>query len=85
MIDTFISKEQFLIEHNRLSPENLRATFALLPRFQEEKRPLLKDANWSFKLRIPLMVWIGSLPPEKKKYVRKPTKSVYRNYPETKF
>ena len=83
MID-IISKEQFLIEHNRLSPINLQITFVLLTRFQEEKRPLLKDADWSHKLRIPLILWLLSLPPEKKQYIRKSIKQVYRNYPETK-
>lgn len=75
MIDTIIGKEQFLIEHNRLSPVNLQATFALLTQFQEEKKPLLKDADWSFKLRIPLIVWLGSLPPEKKEIHQKIKKS----------
>lgn len=82
MID-FISKEQFLIEHNRLSPINLQATFALLTKFQEEKRPLLKDANWSHKLRIPFISWLLTLPTEKDKHIRKLVKQVYKNYPET--
>jgi hypothetical protein len=85
MTDTIIGKEQFLIEHNRLSPVNLQATFALLTQFQEEKKPLLKDADWSFKLRIPFIVWLGSLPPEKIKQARKSAKQVFKNYPETKF
>ncbi len=79
-----ISKEQFLIDHNRLSPVNLQATFALLTKFQEEKKPLLKDANWSNKLRIPFISWLIALPQEKKKHIRESTKQVYRNYPETK-
>jgi len=84
MINTSIGKKQFLIEHNRLSPTNLRATFALLTQFQEQKRPLLKDTDWSFKLRIPLIIWLGSLPLEKEKYIRKSIKQVFKNYPETK-
>jgi len=94
-----ISKEQFLIEHNRLSPLNLQATFALLTQFQEEKKPLLKDADWSIdRLRIPLISWLLALPiveasavggvPSKggKKAIRKSrAKQIFKNYPETKF
>ncbi len=62
-----ISKEQFLIEHNKLSPLKLQATLVLLNRFKEEKRPLLKDDDWSIdKLRIPLISWLLSLPTDKK-------------------
>ena len=78
-----ISKEQFLAEHNKLSPANLQATFVLLTHFQEEKKPLLKDADWSHKLRIPFISWLLALPSEKKKYLRKSGKQVYKNYPET--
>ena len=81
--DTSIGKEQFLIEHNRLSPENLQATFTMLTQFQEQKKPLLKDRHWSFKLRIPFIIWLESLPPEKKKYIRKSKKPVFKNYPQT--
>lgn len=83
MID-IISKEQFLAEHNKLSPANLQATFALLTKFQEEKKPLLKDGNWSHKLRIPFISWMIALPQEKQKQVKRTTKQVYKNYPETK-
>ena len=83
MADTIIGKKQFLIEHNRLSPISLRATFDLLTRFQKEKKPLLQDVDWSFKLRAPFILWLTSLPPEKKKYIRKSTKQVFKNYPET--
>ena len=75
------SKEHFLTEHNRLSPAGLRVTADLLTRFQKEERPLLKDADWSFKLRMPLISWLLLMPPEKKKYVRKSKKSVYKTYP----
>ena len=60
--DTPIGKKQFLIEHNRLSPANLQVTFEVLTNFQESKRPLLKDADWSNKLRIPLITWLIALP-----------------------
>lgn len=80
------SKETFLTEHNRLSPIDLQVTSELLTRFQEERKPLLKDADWSFKLRVPLISWLLALPhlalpPEKKKYVRKSKKSVFKTYP----
>lgn len=82
-----ISKEQFLEEHNRLSPVNLQATFALLTQFQEEKRPLLKDNCWSIdKLRIPFISWLTALPESKKKYCRKSRKKqTFKNYPETHY
>jgi len=81
-----ISKEQFLIEHNKLSPLNLQATFALLTKFQEEKKPLLKDNDWSVdKLRIPLISWLLSLPTEEQEKGKfKKEKQIFRNYPETK-
>ena len=61
MTGTKISKEQFLIEHNRLSPANLQATLVLLDRFKEEKMPLLKDNGWSVdKMRIPFISWMLS-------------------------
>lgn len=64
---TFISKEQFLVEHNKLSPSNLQATMALLTKFQEQKKPLLKDNEWSVdKLRIPFISWLSSLPEKEK-------------------
>ena len=62
-------KEQFLIEHNKLSPINLQVTFALLTKFQEKERPLLKDSEWSHKLRMPLINWIFSLEREKRNKV----------------
>lgn len=82
-----IGKKQFLIEHNKLSPVNLQATFDLLTRFQEEKKPLLKDSDWSHKLRIPFIAWLVALPSspeEKEKYNRKPTEQDYKIYPGTK-
>jgi len=80
-----ISKKQFLQEHNKLSPSHLQATFALLTKFQEEKKPLLKDNGWSVdKLRIPFMSWLLSLPvKEKREKKGKKQKQIYKNYPET--
>lgn len=90
MIDTIMGKEQFLIEHNRLSPVNLQTTIALLTKFQKAKQPLLKDADWSFELRNDFISWLLILPllhpvknKIKKKYVRKSKKLVFKNYPET--
>lgn len=82
-----ISKEQFLEEHNKLSPANLRATFALLTRFQEEKKPLLKDDGWCLdKHRIPFISWLTNLPKVDKKLDRKSrAKEIFKNYPETHY
>jgi hypothetical protein len=83
---TFISKEQFLEEHNKLSPSHLQATLALLTKFQEEKKPLLKDSEWSIdKLRIPFISWMASLPEEEKSSKKSKAKQIYKNYPETHY
>ena len=81
-----LTKEQFLIEHNKLSPLHLQATMTLLNRFKEEKRPLLTDKGWVIdKLRIPLISWLLALPPEKEmKHRGRKAKAVFRNYPDTK-
>lgn len=55
-------KQQFLLEHNRLSPLNLQATVSLLSRFRIEKASIFKDKNWSLdKLRRPFILWLMSL------------------------
>ena len=77
--DTPIGKKQFLIEHNKLSPANFQVTFEMLTDFQEARRPLLKDADWSNKLRIPLITWligIGFTASKEKKGAGKTAKSV---------
>jgi hypothetical protein len=67
LINPHLNKEQFLEEHNRLSPVNLRATISLLSRFRVEKAPLFKDDNWSIdKLRKPFISWLMSLDLERK-------------------
>lgn len=84
----FISKEQFLQEHNKLSPSNLRATLAMLDRFREEKKPELRDNNWCLdKLRIPFISWLTAAQQkaEKKKAGRLGKKEIYKNYPETHY
>lgn len=85
-MEVCMNKEQFLTEHNRLSPLNLQATFALLTQFQEESKPFLKDADWSFKLRISFITWLlarKKLSSEKKKYISKSTKQEYKIYPQS--
>ena len=84
---TLISKEQFLEEHNKLSPSNLRATLTLLNRFKEEKKPLMKDDGWCLdKLRIPFISWLTAVQEADKKAGKKSNKKeIYRNYPETHY
>lgn len=61
-----LKKEEFLEEHNKLSPANLRVTISLLSRFRIEKASLFKDDTWSMeKLRRPLILWLTSLTFEK--------------------
>ena len=80
-----ITKEQFLAEHNKLSPKNLQATLAMLTKFQEEKKPLLKDDGWCLdKIRIQFISWlIPQSSDDKKKSKTRSKKQVYKNYPET--
>jgi hypothetical protein len=81
---TLITKEQFLIEHNKLSPAHLQASLAMLTKFQQEKKPLLKDDAWCIdKLRIPFIIWLTADRPEKTSLREKPQASKFRNYPET--
>ena len=54
-------KEQFLLEHNRLSSLDLQTTMAMLSRFKTEKASLFKDNEWSIdKLRRPFIFWLTS-------------------------
>lgn len=65
-------KQQFLLEHNKLSPLDLQATTFLLSRFKEEKAALFKDDSWSIdKLRRPFILWLTSLTVEEKKDIKK--------------
>jgi len=82
-----IKKEEFLTEHNRLSPPNLQATLAMLNRFKEEKKPLLADDGWSIeKVRVPFILWLLSIKPDDQKKERKSrAKTKFKNYPETHF
>lgn len=63
-----LKKEQFLEEHNKLSPENLRATLSLLSRFKEEKSSLFHGDNWPIdKVRRPFILWLSSLSLDERK------------------
>ena len=80
-----INKEQFLEEHNKLSSSYLQATPALLDKFKEEKRPLLKDNEWCLdKLRIPFISWLAGQPKSKKK-TEKNNEHIFKDYPETHY
>jgi hypothetical protein len=60
--DSHLNKRQFLEEHNKLAPANLKATLPLLSRFRIEKTSLFKDDNWSIdRLRRPFILWLTSL------------------------
>jgi hypothetical protein len=62
IINSHPNKEQFLEEHNRLSPANLRATILLLSRFKAEKASLFKSDDWPIdKLRRPFIMWLTAL------------------------
>ncbi|OGZ70228.1 MAG: hypothetical protein A2904_00705 [Candidatus Staskawiczbacteria bacterium RIFCSPLOWO2_01_FULL_33_9] len=84
------NKEQFLIEHNKLSPLSLQATLVLLTRFRTDKTSLFKDENWSIdKLRRPFILWLTSLPSELsedgiKQGKDKLAKKLFHPYPVTK-
>lgn len=82
------NKEQFLIEHNKLSPLSLQATLVLLNRFRESKTALFKNDDWSVdKLRRPFILWLTSLPSDiKEDSVKKGklVKQLFHPYPVTK-
>ncbi|PJE69661.1 MAG: hypothetical protein COU98_00800 [Candidatus Staskawiczbacteria bacterium CG10_big_fil_rev_8_21_14_0_10_38_10] len=68
VINQHLKKEEFLEEHNKLSPKNLRATIPLLSRFRLEKSSLFKGDDWSIdRLRRPFILWLTSSPGDKKK------------------
>lgn len=66
------TKEEFLSEHNRLSPLNLQATIDLLSRFRIEKASIFKDGDWSVdKLRRPFILWLTSQPSRERENIKK--------------
>jgi len=68
IINQHLKKEEFLEEHNRLSPIDLKATISLLSRFRVEKASLFKTDDWPMdKIRRPFILWLTSLPWDKKK------------------
>jgi hypothetical protein len=55
------TKEEFLTEHNKLSPKNFKATMSILTRFQKEKPTLIKDNDWTIaRIRRPFILWLSS-------------------------
>ena len=61
------NKQQFLLEHNKLSPDSLQATTAMLSRFRLDKPGLFKDDDWSTeKLRRPFILWLTSPSPDER-------------------
>ena len=66
------AKQQFLSDHNKLSPLHMQATVPLLSRFRIEKALLFKNNNWSLdKLRRPFIIWLTSLTTEEKTQINK--------------
>ena len=65
-------KQNFLLEHNKLSPLNLRATLVMLTCFKKDKPALFKDDEWSIdKLRRPFILWLTSSAGELLKDIKK--------------
>ncbi len=65
-------KENFLLEHNKLSPLNLQATMFLLSLFRTEKAKIFKNNDWSIdKLRRPFIFWLTSLSSKEKEDIQK--------------
>lgn len=64
------TKEQFLTEHNSLSPENLKGTKELLSYFKNKKPSLFKDNDYPIeKIRRPFILWLTSLSEVQKKEI----------------
>jgi len=65
-------KQNFLLEHNKLSPSNLHTTLAMLTCFKKNKPALFKDDEWSIdKLRRPFILWLTSMTEEALEDIRK--------------
>ncbi len=57
------TKEKFLEEHNRLSPEEFKPTKAVLTRFRKEKNTLFTGRSWPVeRIRRPFITWLAALP-----------------------
>lgn len=69
--DPHLKKEQFLEEHNKMSPVSLQATASLLSRFRIEKASLFHGDDWPIdKFRRPFIIWLTSLSLEKNKEIK---------------
>ncbi len=68
------NKENFLIEHNKLSPLSLQADLVMLTQFREQaKVSLFKNDDWNVdKLRRPFIIWLTGLATVQKKLAKKP-------------
>ncbi len=72
VVDQDLKKEEFLEQHNKLSPLNMQATLALLSHFKIDKSSLFKDDNWNLdKLRRPFITWFTSLKSEEREIINK--------------
>ena len=61
------SRQQFLLEHNKLSPPNLQVTSEMLSKFRIEKANLFKGSGWpTEKIRRPFIMWLTSLSTEER-------------------
>ena len=55
------TKKEFLLEHNKLSPDNLKATMENLNLFMKDKPGLFKNEDWPInKVRRPFIFWLTS-------------------------
>jgi len=78
-------KQQFLSDHNKLSPSNLQATTSLLSRFRIERTSLFKDDNWSLdKLRRPFILWLTSMTSEEKENIKPQRRALPKRAGRTK-
>ncbi|MFH0906987.1 MAG: hypothetical protein ABIC36_03745 [bacterium] len=70
-------KQNFLSEHNKLSPLNLHASLTMLTCFRKDKSSLFKDNEWSIdKLRRPFILWLMSLTKEGLEDIKKKEKNI---------
>jgi len=61
---SWVNKEQFLEDHNKLSSPEWKATMQELSRFEMEKPNLCKNGKWSIeKFRRPFIEWLSCLRP----------------------
>ncbi len=65
------TKEQFLTEHNKLAPTNLKATLNILTVFKKEKPKLFKGEGWPIeKIRRPFIMWLTSITKAQKEDIK---------------